>query len=89
MELASNEKLELLNSMKVIESSCSGGECEYVLVEDNEANRNILHRIGLTDEEIKNECYPEGKTLDISVVAWERTTANWFSRKEKKFYEKF
>lgn len=85
-KLSEREKLELLNSMKIIDSSSSCGECEYILVENNEANRGLLHKLGITDEEIEKECYPEGDTLDISSIG--ERYANWFSGKEKKFFNK-
>lgn len=76
-------KLELLNSMEIVEFSCSCGECEYVLVEDNKVNRELLYKIGLNDELIEKECCPEEGYLDISVVAWKY--ANWFDGRIKKF----
>lgn len=78
-----NEKLKLLNSMEILEHSASCGEIEYVLVEDNKENRDILYKIGLSDADIENECYPDGDYLDISSIAFKY--ANWYSGKTKQF----
>lgn len=83
--MKSKQKIKLLNSMEHIDYSCCGCECEYVLVEDNERNRHILRRIGLTDEEIERDCVLMGGTMDISMVAWERADADWYNGKEKRF----
>lgn len=79
-------KLELINSMEFIDWSCGGGECEYVLVEDNKKNRETLHEIGLTDKDIENECYPEEGALEISQIAWKNTSANYYNGKERRFH---
>lgn len=69
--------LKVLNSLEIEEWSIDYGECEYVLVEDNDENRNILMEVGLTEEAIDKYAY-EGY-IDISMIAWEHTNANWWS----------
>lgn len=86
MLLTDSEKLELINTMEFIESD---GDCDgivYVLVDDNKENRDILYKIGLTDEDIETYCNPEEDTLDISPIAFRY--ANWYGGKEKGFYNK-
>lgn len=86
MELKNNEKLSLINSMEIIEDSASNGEIEYILVEDNKTNREILHKIGLSDKDIENECWPDedDKCLDISSVGFKY--AQYYSMKKEVFY---
>lgn len=74
MELTDQEKIDLINSMEIIEHSSSCGEIEYVLVEDKKENREILYRIGLNDTDIENECYPDGGYLDVSSIACKYAT---------------
>lgn len=83
MKLTDSEKLKLINGMEIKESSSNGVEIEYILVEDNEANRNILHKIGLTDRDIERNCYPYEGTLDIVAVGFKY--ADYFDGKVKKF----
>ena len=42
MELKNNEKLNLVNSLEIIEDSASCGEIEYILIKDNEKNRGTV-----------------------------------------------
>ncbi|SHJ13335.1 hypothetical protein [Lutispora thermophila] len=84
MELTDNQKIEILNSLKVFDYrySCSG--CDYVLVEDNEKNRNEIKKIGLTDEIIDG--YVDRDYIDISLIAWNYTNANWW-KKDTGFFD--
>lgn len=83
-ELSEREKLELINTMEVTEDSSSGGEVEYISVEDNEKNRGILHKIGFTDEDIKEHCYPEDGELDIVTIGFK--FANFYDMRNKSFF---
>lgn len=74
-----SEKLEALNSIEIYEFSCCGGECEYVLAEDNPQNRKILRNIGLTDKDIEE--YTDDGYIDISMIAWDYTEANYWNDK--------
>lgn len=68
--MTNKEKLELLNSLEIIESD--GGEMPYVLVENSEENREILEKIGckpLADEE----------HIDIFSIAFDLELADWFT----------
>ncbi len=84
--LNDKEKLELINKMEFIESDADCDGIIYVLVEDNQINRDILHKIGLTDEDIERDCYGEDETLDISMVAFRYS--NYYDSKGKIFYNK-
>lgn len=84
--LTDNEKIDLINSMKFIESDADSDGINYVLVEDNRTNRDILNRIGLTDEDINRDCFAECGTMDISMVAFRY--ANYYGGKTKGFYNK-
>ena len=73
------DKLDLLNEIKVVESSCCNGDCEYVLIENSEENREILKELGADEEDIKSmDPFSDGKLLDITVFAFEKLDAEWF-----------
>lgn len=69
--------LKVLNSMEILDWSCTGEECEYVLVENNEENRNMLLKAGLTKEDIDG--YVNEETIDISMIAWAKAGAGYWS----------
>ena len=71
------EKLELINTMEFIGDDADGEICNYVLVEDNKVNRDILNRIGFSDEYIKLEELDvnEGE-IDIAPIAFK--FCNWW-----------
>lgn len=83
-ELSKREKLELLNSIEIVEHSSSCGEWEYILVADNKANRGILSELGIIETEIQEECYPEDGNLDISQIAGKFATH--YNPNKKLFY---
>lgn len=83
-ELTDDEKLKLINSMEIIDDSASCGEIEYIIVEDNENNRSILHMIGFDDTYIKVNCYPEEGNLDITAIGFKY--AHHYDMKKKCFY---
>lgn len=82
------EKLELLNSIEVIEVSSSCGEVEYILIDNNDVNREILNKIGVTNKDIEEEGHVEEDSdfIDISSIAGR--FANYYNSKIKKFYNK-
>ncbi len=82
--LSEREKLELLNSIEIIEHSSSNKEWEYILVADSEENRGILNKLGITEAEIQEECCPEDGNLDISQIAGRFATH--YSPKKKLFF---
>jgi len=68
--VSSNEKLRLINTMAIIDYSASGEDMEYILADDNERNRNILYKIGLTDFGIEEECTPNNGIIDLINVGF-------------------
>lgn len=84
MELTNSEKLDLINTMDFIDFDADCEGIVYVLVEDNDKNRDILHKIGLTNEDIEKDCFVEDGTMDISMVAFRYS--NYYNAKEKTFY---
>ncbi len=73
------EKLQLINSIPVIEASASFGELEYVLVEDNAENREKLRMIGASDKEISE--MSNGEEIDIAGFGFEYCRAKWFEKR--------
>ena len=71
-------KLEKLNQIPVIDFSISGGELEYVLIEDTEENRSILRDMGMSEED---EYYMinDGETIDIACFAFDTLGAKYWS----------
>jgi hypothetical protein len=57
--LTDNEKIGIINSMKFIESDTDSDGINYVLLEDNWTNMDIVNRIGLTDEDINRDCFAD------------------------------
>ena len=77
--MINSEILALINSIEVVEYSASGEEIEYISVADNKTNREILYKIGMTDKQIFDECFPEEESdgyLDLINVGFKY--ANWF-----------
>ena len=64
------EKLDLINSIKVLDFGISGEEVEYISVEDSKENRFILRMIGMTDKKIEEECFPNEGCLDLVNVGF-------------------
>lgn len=87
-DLDDYEKLELLNSIEVIEVSSSCGEVEYILIDNNDINREKLNKIGVTNKDIEEEGHVEEDSdfIDISSIAGR--FANYYNSKTKKFYNK-
>ncbi|UED70751.1 hypothetical protein [Brevibacillus sp. HD3.3A] len=72
-------KLELINSIDVIEDSASCGELEYVLVANTPENREKLLQTGVTQQEIDEATDDlDGETIDISSIGFTYTGAKWY-----------
>jgi len=75
-------KLELINSMEVVEDSASCGELEYVLIANTPENREKLLQIGATQQEIDNATDDfDGETIDISSIGFMYTGAKWYEKR--------
>lgn len=73
-------KLKILNELTFIDMSISSGECEYVHVENNEENIEVLKELGATNEDIENMTYEDDPDIvDITMFAFDNCEANYFS----------
>ncbi len=71
-------KIDALNSLSITDYSCGGGELEYVLADNNEANRTVLLNAGFTEEQIKEASDDTDSDIDLSYLAFNYTKANWW-----------
>lgn len=70
------DKIKILNSMEIIESSVGCGEVEYILVENSKENIKLLKSIGASDKDIEHMRDDEGsEELEIAQFAFEKTEA--------------
>ena len=78
------DKLAELNKMEVVDYSISCNEVEYVAVENNEENRQLLISLGATEEELLEMAGDtlDNDTLDIAYFAFNECDAGWWSVKE-------
>ncbi|WP_206922975.1 hypothetical protein [Alicyclobacillus suci] len=74
-----NAKIEAINNLSFSDWSCSGGECEYVLVDDTPEHRKILVDAGFTEDELNvpEVSYDDG-TLNVAHLAF-KSGAEWFN----------
>lgn len=72
------EKLELINSMEFIDDDADGENCSSVIVEYNKLNKDILHRIGVSNEYIQREDLVNDKGyINIAPIAFKYS--NWWT----------
>lgn len=83
MELTSKQKLDLINSMEPWDRFFDGTEWEFISVEDNETNRDILHKIGITDEYLSKKELVKYGQIDIKDIGFKY--ANFYSSKNGRF----
>jgi hypothetical protein len=60
------EIVDKLNSLKIADYSVSGGELEYIMIEDTAENRQVLSDLGVSQEIIKEMGNEPWKELDIT-----------------------
>lgn len=84
-KLSDDQKLELVNCMKVIDSSSFSEELEYVHVEKNTLNKNILRIIGCSQKEIDENSIKLDPlediiyVIDISILMFDKIKSiKWF-----------
>lgn len=70
--------LEKLNQISVVDFSISGGELEYVLIEDTEENRSMLREMGMSEED-EDYMVDDGETIDIAYFAFNKLGATYWS----------
>lgn len=81
------EKLELLNSIEILDISTGQGDIEYIVIQDNETNREKLNQLGATEDDFEEMTYgieDEG-ILDITTFSFK--FANWYSPKNGFYIE--
>lgn len=71
-------KIEALNALEIIDWSAGGGECEYVLAKNNEANFQVLLDAGFTENEIFEACDDGQTEIDLSYLAFNFGDADWW-----------
>lgn len=79
--MTTQEKLDILNSMKIIDEDCGGGELVYVLVEYSDENvEKISKVVPDVNEYLKNVGDPDGikEGIDISIAAFEHAGADYY-----------
>lgn len=79
-----NQMLDAINALKFVDWSCSGGECEFVLVEDTPEIRKALTDAGFTEEQLslpEVKIDPDDNVLDVSHLAFNYADAHWFNPK--------
>lgn len=79
------DKLKLINSMEVIESDACSGELQYVYVENNKKNREILKQLGVSKDEMEEITDTDQKIIDISMVGFVYGGAKWFQESKGGF----
>ncbi len=80
-----NNKLDVLNALKVSDWSVASGEVEYVLTERTDDTVNALLAAGFTGEEIQSasdEYESDNREIDLSALAFQVVGANWWSLEE-------
>lgn len=74
------DNLTKLNKLEVIDWSLSGGECEYIHIENNEENIEALKDIGATEEDIENMLFDDDPDiLDITLFAFTKAGAEYYT----------
>ena len=83
MSFTNYQKLELINSIEIISCTATCKDRSFAYTIDNEKNRDILYKSGMSEEEINNQCYRGCGVLDLISIGLKY--AKCFS-KEKGFY---
>lgn len=81
--MTNQEKLDMLNSMEVVDSDCGGRELVYVLVEYNNENIKTLSKIVPdVDEYLRTVGDPDGNKEGICIVnaAFEHANADYYHK---------
>ncbi|WP_375106053.1 hypothetical protein AB9L15_03880 [Lysinibacillus fusiformis] len=81
--MTNQDKLDILNSMKIIDEDCGGGELVYVHVEYNNENLEKLSKVVPdVSEYLKNVGDPDGTKEDIDIVlaAFEHANADYYHK---------
>ncbi|MEF2965068.1 hypothetical protein V3851_04425 [Paenibacillus sp. M1] len=76
-----NNKLDILNSMKVLEYDADGSTLYYCLVANTAENKQKLTSIGVPTEEIEEFIGIDKEDIDISGFGFSYGGAEWFDGK--------
>ena len=74
--MSTYEILNEINKLKVIDWDYDGNEIVYVKVEDTDANREVLMKLGASKKEIDDMA--EDGMIDISGFAFGKCGADWY-----------
>lgn len=72
-------KLQALNSLKIVDTSICEDEVEYVLAEVSAANIKTLLDAGFTAEQIDEAMGDDKDAIDLETLAFNHTDAAWWS----------
>ncbi|GKU79601.1 hypothetical protein [Paenibacillus sp. L3-i20] len=64
--------------MKIVDWSCLGEECEYVLTENSEDNHGELIAAGFSEEQIQEAECCDMEEIDLATIAFNHAGAKWF-----------
>ena len=73
------DKLQALNSLKIVDSSICGEEVEYICAEISAANIKVLLDAGFTAEQIDEAMGDDKNAIDLATLAFNHTDAAWWS----------
>ena len=74
--MSTYEILNEINKLKVVDWDYDGNEIVYVEVEDTDANREVLMKLGASKKEIDDMA--EDGRIDISGFAFGKCGADWY-----------
>ena len=66
--MTSEEKIDLLNTLPVVDFDCDGECCNYVMVKVSDKAREVLNALGCDDEYIDTNT--EDNEIDITHIGW-------------------
>ncbi|MNW45158.1 hypothetical protein D3C74_224130 [compost metagenome] len=75
---ANENKIEILNSMEIVEYDADGATLYYALVKDIAENRQKLLDIGAPWDEIVDSTSDDNEHIDICGLAFKYGGAKWF-----------
>lgn len=81
--VTNQEKLDILNSMKVIDEDCGGGELVYVLVDYSDENiEKLSNVVPDVDEYLRTVGDPDGNKEGICIIcaAFEHAKADYYHK---------
>lgn len=76
--MKAKKKLDVLNKMEFTDFDSDGEQCLSVWVDNTESNKSLLRLLGATDGDLEDAFSDDGKSIDVSGVAWNYTSANYF-----------